>query len=359
MHKQTITTSTNQYDVVVGDDLLSTLYTYLPKAYQHILVVTDSVVNELYTEKVLTHLPDSAKVSVHVVPAGEASKSMEQYSELLTEAIVQQLDRKSLIIALGGGMIGDLAGFVASTYMRGIDYIQVPTTILAHDSSVGGKVAINHPEGKNLIGSFYPPQAVIYDVSTLQSLPDKEIRSGYAEVVKHGFISNRAYLDDVLKTDLTTQIDPIVTTEHLQKGIAVKASVVERDEKESNIRKYLNFGHTLGHAIESELGYGQITHGEAVAIGMLFAIRVSEYKFKISLPYDAFYRWLSANNYPLQLPAIPLEKLVERMKIDKKSENSTVQLVLLKEIGEPTSENISDEELTDLLEKFMGELGSE
>ncbi|MGP4041336.1 3-dehydroquinate synthase [Gracilibacillus sp. D59] len=358
MHKQKITTSTNQYDVIVGKGILKDLKEYLPKQYRNILVITDSVVNELYTEKVVANLPNEAKVAVSVVPTGEASKSIEQYYQLLTEAIQHQLDRKSLIIALGGGMIGDLAGFVAATYMRGIDFIQVPTTILAHDSSVGGKVAINHPEGKNLIGNFYPPQAVLYDIDTLHSLPEKEKRSGYAEVVKHGFISDHAYLKDILDVDLTKEIEPIVMSDHLQKGIAVKAKIVEQDEKEANIRKFLNFGHTLGHAIESELGYGEITHGEAVAIGMLFAIRVSEQKIGSNLPYEALYNWLSNNHYPLDLPSISTIHLVERMKKDKKSENATVQMVLLQDIGEPVTENIPDQDLTNLLENFMRELGS-
>ncbi|WP_208587918.1 3-dehydroquinate synthase [Gracilibacillus suaedae] len=358
MHRQTITTSTNQYDVFVGRDILGNLKDYLPKSYRNILIITDSMVNELYTEKVVANLPKDAKVSISVVPSGEASKSIEHYYQLLTDAIHHQLDRKSLIIALGGGMIGDLAGFVAATYMRGIDFIQVPTTILAHDSSVGGKVAINHPEGKNLIGSFYPPQAVLYDIDTLYTLPGKEKRSGYAEVVKHGFISDRGYLEDIWKVDLTQEIDPNVMTDHLQKGIAVKAKIVEQDEKESNIRKFLNFGHTLGHAIESELGYGQITHGEAVAIGMLFAIKVSEQRLNSKLPYETLYNWLSQNHYPLNLPAISTTQLVERMKIDKKSENATVQMVLLQEIGDPITENIPDQDLTNLLKNFMRELGS-
>src|SRR5699024_5384212 len=134
------------------------------------------------------------------------------------------------IIALGGGMIGDLAGFVAATYMRGIDFIQIPTTILAHDSSVGGKVAINHPEGKNLIGNFYPPQAVLYDIETLHSLPEKEKRSGYAEVVKHGLISDTSFFDNIMRVDITKMIDPNLLQEHLRKGIAVKANIVEQDE---------------------------------------------------------------------------------------------------------------------------------
>ncbi|SER13246.1 3-dehydroquinate synthase [Gracilibacillus ureilyticus] len=356
MHKQTIQTSTIQYDVVVGKGLLSNIDQYLPKKYNNILIVVDEVVKGIYGDTVIDTLKSAENVAVTSVPAGESSKSIEQYYRLLSEAIEHHLDRKSLIIAFGGGMVGDLAGFVASTYMRGIDFIQVPTTILAHDSSVGGKVAINHPKGKNLIGSFYPPVAVIYDVDTLQSLPAKEIRSGYAEVVKHGLISDQAFFEEVLNVDLTTPLDTEVTVDQLQKGIGVKAKIVEQDERESNIRKFLNFGHTLGHAIESELGYGKITHGEAVAIGMLFALKLSEEKFNTRMPYKALYDWLSKNQYPLSISWPGINQLIDKMKLDKKSENSIVQMVLLEEIGKPSVVNLSDHELRAHLEKFIREL---
>ncbi|MFC4404353.1 3-dehydroquinate synthase [Gracilibacillus xinjiangensis] len=357
MHKQTIQTSTNTYDVIVGEGLLTKIEQFLPNTYENILIITDDVVNDLYANKLADVLKSVKHVAVSTVPAGEESKSIEQYYHLLTEAINHRLDRKSLIIALGGGMVGDLAGFVAATYMRGIDFIQVPTTILAHDSSVGGKVAINHPKGKNLIGNFYPPVAVIYDVETLKSLPAKEIRSGYAEVVKHGLISDRSFFEEVLKADLTVPLQPEVTVSHLQQGIAVKAGIVQQDEKESNIRKFLNFGHTLGHAIESELGYGEITHGEAVAIGMLFAMRVSQEKFQIKLPYNELYDWLAANRYPTSIKWPSVNHLIDKMKLDKKSENAIVQMVLLKEIGIPSIINLNDHELHAHLENFIRELG--
>src|SRR5699024_5493517 len=156
-----------------------------------------------------------------------------------------------------------------------IDFIQMPTTILAHDSSVGGKVAINHELGKNMIGAFYPPQAVIYDIETLKTLNKAELRSGYAELIKEAFISEKDFLNELTDTKLS---------EHLYKGIKIKSEIVEADEKESNVRKYLNLGHTLSHAIESELGYGKITHGEAVAIGMIFALKLSNIKYNAQLP---------------------------------------------------------------------------
>ncbi|WP_407268859.1 3-dehydroquinate synthase [Radiobacillus sp. PE A8.2] len=356
MQAISITTSSNKYEVSVGTGLRLNIGTFLTKQYSSILIVTDSTVAPLYLLDVKNGFENPDKVFETIVPAGEASKSQTVYFDLITKAIEFGLDRQSLIIALGGGMIGDLAGFVASTYMRGIDFIQVPTSILAHDSSVGGKVGINHPEGKNLIGSFYPPQAVIYDVEMLTTLPEQEKRSGYAEIVKHGLISDQAFFTSVIDTNIMSNLTDQLLTEHLVKGINVKATIVEQDEKESNVRKYLNLGHTLGHAIEAELGYGKITHGEAVAIGMLFALRVSESFYKISLPYDQLNEWLQTNDYPLQIEQLDQQSLLQRMKKDKKSTQQKVQMVLLRKIGEPTVEFVEDGFLVQQLDNFFSEL---
>ncbi|MCT2537383.1 3-dehydroquinate synthase [Aquibacillus koreensis] len=357
MEQLTIKSSTNKYPIFVGTKLRFKTQALIGKEYNNIMIITDSSVESLYLQDVVNSFSEDIKISYAVVAAGESSKDISNYYDLMTAAIKNGLDRHSLIIALGGGMVGDLAGFVAATYMRGIDFIQMPTTILAHDSSVGGKVAINHPEGKNLIGNFYPPQAVIYDVETLHSLSDKEIRSGYAEVIKHGLISDQLFFDQVRSFDITTKIKDEDLTEHILKGIAVKAKIVELDEKESNQRKYLNLGHTLGHALESELGYGQITHGEAVAIGMLFALQVSENIYNSPLPYKELYEWLDRNKYPFQLPSLSVETLLGRMKKDKKSRDLTVQMVLLKGVGQPTIETLDDELLSKYLDDFLRELG--
>ncbi|WP_226034688.1 3-dehydroquinate synthase [Aquibacillus saliphilus] len=356
MDSLSINTSTNKYNVFVGTKLRFKIATFLEKQYKKILIVTDDQVANHYLEDVKNSFDSKVNIFSVIIPAGESSKSQQQYFNLISRAIEVGLDRQSLIIALGGGMVGDLAGFAAATYMRGIDYVQVPTSILAHDSSVGGKVAINHSEGKNLIGSFYPPQAVVYDVETLHSLPEKEVRSGYAEVVKHGLISDEIFFHQVLDTDLTSKLSNEILTEHLLKGINVKATIVQNDEKESNVRKYLNFGHTLGHALEANLGYGQITHGEAVAIGMLFALRVSEKTYGVKLPYQPLYSWLISNNYPLTLPTQDIESLINRMKKDKKSLNNHVQMVLLKTVGQPTVEQLDDDLLKQELDNFMREL---
>src|SRR5690625_1282699 len=274
MKELQVDTSSHSYSVCIGEDLRLQLNDHISTNYSSILIITDNQIADLYLQDIL-HGLEGRPVHYTVIPSGEASKSIDYFYKLQTFAMEKGVDRQSLIIALGGGVIGDLAGFVAATYMRGIDYIQVPTTILAHDSSVGGKVAINHELGKNMIGSFYPPKAVIYDVDTLHTLPEHEFRSGYAELIKEAFIADASFLKQLLELNIQN-ISHEMLKEHLFTGIQIKAEIVERDEKESHIRKFLNFGHTLAHALETELGYGKITHGEAVAVGMLFALKVSE-----------------------------------------------------------------------------------
>src|SRR5690625_1827537 len=267
MAQLTVQSSSHEYNIFIGENIRHQLKQYIHKDYSSIMIVTDEHVAKLYLHDIKGNF-GSDQVFQVIIPNGEQSKGIDTYYKLQTEAIQNGLDRHSLIIALGGGVVGDLAGFVAATFLRGVDYIQIPTTILAHDSSVGGKVAINHQLGKNLIGSFYPPRAVIYDVETLQSLEIHEVRSGYAELVKEAFISDPKLVKELLETRLTELSNETLAT-HLQQGIKVKADIVEADERESGVRMYLNLGHTLAHALEAELGYGELTHGEAVAIGML------------------------------------------------------------------------------------------
>src|SRR5690625_3937461 len=329
MKKIQVQTATHPYSIYIGTELLSKLEKYVKKNYSSIFIITDENVANLYLKELKNSLINNI-VHESIIQSGEASKSIETYYKLQTKAIEFGLDRQSLIIALGGGVVGDLAGFVAATYMRGIDYIQMPTTILAHDSSVGGKVAINHELGKNMIGNFYSPQAVIYDFTTLQSLPKHEIRSGYAELVKEAFISDAQFLQTLLNLTLD-ELTAAQLRDHLYEGIKIKANIVEKDEKESSIRKFLNLGHTLAHALEAELGYGKITHGEAVAIGLLFAIRVSEQQYNVQLPYDSLLKWLLKNGYPIFFEA-NIQSIIQLMKSDKKSQNKHDQMLLLHEV---------------------------
>ncbi len=351
-----VKSSLHDYKITIGSGMRFHTQKLLSKSYTSIMIITDDVIESLYLKDLKNTLKDQ-KVFTYVLPNGEAEKSIDNYYKIQTKAIENGLDRNSLLIALGGGVVGDITGFVAATYMRGIDFIQVPTTILAHDSSVGGKVAINHELGKNLIGAFYPPQAVIYDIDTLKTLSDAEKRSGYAEIIKEAFISDLAFLNELFSINITNLTNEQLSN-HLYKGIQIKAEIVEADEKESNIRKHLNLGHTLSHAIESELGYGKITHGEAVAIGIIFALRISEIKYNIDLPINSYIDWMKMNNYPFDLSELKTEKLIHKMKSDKKSKNQVIQMVLLKEIGKPTTEDLSDDFLTEQLNKFIKELKS-
>lgn len=355
MEKLFVQTSTHPYFIYIGDDLRFSVTELLPKKYSSFFIITDDLVADLYLDDCLNSLPAGCHVLHSVIQNGEQAKGMDTYYKLLTDAIAGGLDRQSLIIALGGGVVGDVAGFVAATFMRGVDYVQMPTTILAHDSSVGGKVAINHERGKNLIGSFYPPKAVIYDTTTLASLKLKEIRSGYAELVKEALIADGTFFQTLMETDLTALTSEQLVR-HLHRGMEIKAQIVEADERETGVRRHLNLGHTLGHALEAELGYGKQTHGEAVAIGMLFTLRVSETLFSIKLPYDQLYTWLKQNNYPLTLETSGAEAILAKMKGDKKSINNKVNMVLLKQIGQLEDAEITDHDMIFLLNTFMEEL---
>lgn len=354
MNKISVTSGSHDYHIHIGENIRYHLKNFLTKNYSSVMIVTDEVVSKLYLEDVKRALKHYRIVEV-VLPEGEKTKSIDYYYQLQTKAIESGLDRSSLMVALGGGVIGDLTGFVAATFMRGIDYVQVPTTILAHDSSVGGKVAINHELGKNLIGSFFPPQAVIYDVHTLETLKDHEVRSGYAELMKEAFISDASFVHELLNTNLAN-ITNTDLLQHLYKGINVKKQIVEADEKEANIRMFLNFGHTLAHALEAEIGYGSLTHGEAVAIGMIFALQISEKKYDCSLPVDAYIHWLNKNQYPLKIDNINIKRLIHKMKSDKKVKNNQIQLVLLEDIGKPIVLSLNEIELEKELQLFFNEL---
>ncbi|MYL48469.1 3-dehydroquinate synthase [Halobacillus litoralis] len=359
MASVTVRSSSHDYEVLIGDGLRHNLSEFISSDYTSILVITDSTVKDHYLQDVKGSLSEAASVFTAVVPAGESSKSMGRYEELLDRCVELKLDRKSLIIALGGGMVGDLAGFVASTYLRGIDYIQMPTTILAHDSSVGGKVAINHSEGKNLIGSFYHPVKVIYDIETIQTLPESEIRSGYGEVIKHAFLSDDEWTRRLLKANLSElSVDQLEND--LMKGIQVKASIVEKDEREAGIRKYLNLGHTLAHAIEAELGYGEITHGEAVAVGLLFMMKVSNDIKGAQLPIKAYKEWLDQNHYPISvLTRIRPERMLERMMFDKKTLRRKINFVLLHELSDPYVVEVEEEQLLEQMSLLINEVSGE
>ncbi|MFT4413095.1 3-dehydroquinate synthase [Fredinandcohnia humi] len=353
----TISTKSKTYPMYIGSGIIDQLPQLIKdtcKTVSNILVISDETVAQRYLEQVMVLLKTDFKNSYSfVIPAGEAAKSFEMYYQCQTFALSRGLDRSSLILALGGGVVGDLAGFVAATFMRGIPFIQLPTTLLAHDSAVGGKVAINHDLGKNMIGAFHQPNAVLYEIDFMKTLPLKELRSGFAEVIKHGLIGDREFYHWLIR-EVKTLSD--LNKEKLQyavlKGVSVKAKVVSEDEQEKGLRAILNFGHTLGHAIEAELGYGEITHGDAIAIGMIYALRLSEEIFNFDLSSSSIAASFKRFGFPVTVPQeLPPEKLLQRMKMDKKATSGKVKMILLKDIGKAVIKDVDDKQLLLLLEK--------
>lgn len=311
-----------------------------------LLIITDSNVGPLYLSEIEGILQDFPTVS-YVVPAGEDSKSLAQIESLTAFALEQGLGRQTLVLALGGGVVGDLAGFFAATYMRGLKFLQLPTTILAHDSSVGGKVAVNHALGKNMIGAFHQPIAVVYDLEYLLTLPDVEVRSGLAELVKHGLIGSNnliTYLED--KAEQLLGLDLAALEPAIYQGIAIKAEIVAQDPREQGLRAHLNYGHTLAHALESASNY-RLGHGEAVAIGIVYAAELAEIRGLIdSQVKERTIALLTSYELPVSIDReYQAEALYRMMLYDKKARNRQLQLVLPTSIGSVAVVSNLDEEL--------------
>ncbi|WP_152446529.1 3-dehydroquinate synthase [Bacillus sp. THAF10] len=349
-----VQTETKTYPVLVGRKASTHLHDILqriPNKPSKLLIVTDDCVERLYLPSIVSQLSDAYTVHTFVLKHGEDAKSFENFYAIQTVALEKGLDRHSAILALGGGVVGDIAGFVASTFMRGISFIQLPTTLLAHDSAVGGKVAINHPLGKNMIGSFYQPEAVVYDVNFLQSLPKEELRSGFAEVIKHSLIWDAAFYK-WLRHEVFTMDD--LTPERLlvclENGIKIKAEVVAQDEKEQGLRAILNFGHTLGHALEASYGYGKISHGDGVALGMLFATKLSERlnpELVLSEEMSAYWKMLG---FPTSIKSdLTPSQILEWMKKDKKTKDGHIHMVLMEKVGHVKVKKVQDDLILDVL----------
>jgi 3-dehydroquinate synthase len=354
MEKMTVATESTNYPLFLGAGLrfrVGEFIEQISKSPTSVLIVTDDIVAPLYLNDLVQSL-HIENIHSYIIPNGEQSKSFHLFYELQSYAIECNLDRHSLIIALGGGVVGDLAGFVAATFMRGIPYVQVPTTLLAHDSAVGGKVAINHEQGKNLIGSFHHPACVIYDVDTLQSLPKRQLLSGLAEVIKHALIADLSFLTQ-LQTNLPESLyDDEELRRMLVKAISIKAKVVANDEKEKGERMHLNFGHTLAHAIEVEMEYDWL-HGEAVIVGMLFAIAVSETYYNVDLNLNEMKKWLTQLGYSTKIPSsLTVDQLLNRLMNDKKVNGQLINMVLLSDIGQPQVVALTRDYLNEQLMRF-------
>ena len=336
------------YPILIGRGLLSDAELWAEHvADRAVLLVSDDSVAPLYGETLKGALPHSQSVTEVVLPAGEPSKHMGSVQAILDRALEARLDRNTLFIALGGGVIGDMTGFAAACFLRGADFIQVPTTLLAQvDSSVGGKTGINHAMGKNLIGAFHQPTAVMVDLQTLHSLSDREYASGLAEVVKYGLIRDPEFFNWLLQSVPALKArDDATLAKAIERSCAIKAEIVALDEREAGMRAHLNFGHTFGHAIERLQGYGAWLHGEAVAAGMVMAATLSAARGALE---QAVVGQLIAFNTAVGLPVAPpdglsAEALIDAMTSDKKASRGKIRYVLLRNLGDP--------ELTDAVSK--------
>lgn len=325
------------YPIHIGSDLLSRgdlLREHLAGA--QVLVVTDTTVAPLYLSTVQEAFQGSDCQTV-VLPAGETHKTVETWQSILDVLIEHRFDRRCTVAALGGGVVGDMAGFAAASYQRGVGFIQIPTTLLAQvDSSVGGKTGVNHPSGKNMIGAFHQPRMVLADTDTLTTLPDRQLAAGLAEVVKYGWIRDEAFLDWLdCQLDALLARDPEALSTAIAWSCRIKAEIVAADEREADQRALLNLGHTFGHAIETATGYRDWLHGEAVATGMCMAADLSARLGWLDTHQVARLRhWLERAGLPTRPPNIAIERWLELMARDKKTRAGRLRFVLIRAPGE-------------------------
>jgi 3-dehydroquinate synthase len=326
------------YDILIGPGLLDAPGSYagLPEA-ACVAIVSNPTVAGLYAGRLQAALAGRYPRVLRVeLPDGEAHKDWASLDLIFDALLAAGCDRKTLLFALGGGVVGDIAGFAAACYMRGIQFVQVPTTLLAQvDSSVGGKTAINHPRGKNMIGAFHQPARVIADLDVLATLPQREIAAGLAEVIKYGPIADDAFLD-WLHAHLPALVarDPAALAHAVKRSCEIKARVVGADERESGLRAILNFGHTFGHAIEAGLGYGAWLHGEAVGCGMVMAAELSRRLGLISAAYAArLTELIGRAGLPVRGPALGADRYLELMRLDKKAEAGEIRFVVIESPG--------------------------
>lgn len=352
--KLTVNIPNHEYDIIIGKGVLNNIADYIKatrEAPKKILVVTDENVADLYADTVCSSLKAVSEVKLVVLPAGETTKSLAYLSDLYDEAFSFGMTRTDLAVALGGGVIGDLTGFFASTLLRGIDVVQIPTTLLSQvDSSVGGKTAIDVSWGKNLVGSFYQPRLVVADTSTLSTLPDCEFASGLAEVIKYGCIWDKSFFDKIDsaadRNGLMEIIDELVYT-----CCDIKRQVVEKDEHDTALRMILNFGHTAGHIVEKAYNYTGYTHGEAVAFGMIIAARLGE---RLGISKQGTTQQIESMVKKFSLPSsIPVkEEDMEGIALDKKASGSNISVILLEDIGKYHIHKMNTKEFVEILKEI-------
>jgi 3-dehydroquinate synthase len=319
------------YPIVIGRGLLGSFDLSAYIRGQDCLVVSNETVAPLYLDALRGSLAAS-KVSSIALPDGESHKTMATMQSILDELVASGANRDTAVVALGGGVVGDIAGFAAACYMRGVDFVQVPTTLLAQvDSSVGGKTGVNHPRGKNLIGAFHQPRVVLIDTDTLATLPDRELSAGMAEVIKYGAICDMGFFDWLEKNmDSLLRRDAHALAHAIRRSCELKAEIVAEDEREAGRRAILNFGHTFGHAIENCVGYGEWLHGEAVAVGMIMAGELSNIDAE---EVNRLRRLIERAGLPTEPPALGAARFLEAMSRDKKVEKKLLRFVLLRQLG--------------------------
>lgn len=318
-----------------------------------VVIVTNETLEPLFAEKVKSALP-GLQTSVVTIPDGEAYKTLASYEHIMTFLLEGNYGRDVTLIALGGGVVGDITGFVAATYQRGVDFIQVPTTVLSQvDSSVGGKTAVNHPLGKNMIGAFYQPKAVVIDIDSINSLPPREFAAGIAEVVKYGILGDLPFFEYLeANADAIQARDPEILSYVIKVCCQNKADIVAQDEKEAGLRALLNLGHTFGHAIEAEMGYGVWLHGEAVAAGMVQACQLAETRGWLTLQdVKRVTDLLRKFELPIAGPeSMSLSDYLPHMKKDKKVQADTIRFVLPKYLGKAILvKDVTESELKQIL----------
>ncbi len=327
------------YDILIGEGLLhdASAFAGLPKSSKA-LIVTNTTVGPLYTAALRAAIAPHHKQVLDVeLPDGEQFKDWPALNQVFTKLLEEAADRKTVLYALGGGVVGDMTGFAAACYMRGVPFVQVPTTLLAQvDSSVGGKTAINHPAGKNMIGAFYQPQRVICDLVTLDTLPQRELLAGLAEVIKYGPIADAEFLGWLeAKLDALLARDRSALKHAIKRSCEIKAWVVGQDEKESGIRAILNYGHTFGHAIEAGLGYGEWLHGEAVGCGMVMAADLSARLGLIdTTTAQRITALIQRTGLPTKGPKLGADRYLELMQVDKKAEGGEIRFVVVGPLGQ-------------------------
>jgi 3-dehydroquinate synthase len=351
------------YPILIGAGLLGdpATYQYLPAA-STALIVSNAVVAPLYAEGLRRALqPHYRRVLQVVLPDGEAHKDWPTLQLIFDALLENACDRKTVLFALGGGVIGDMTGFAAACYMRGVPFVQVPTTLLAQvDSSVGGKTAINHPLGKNMVGAFYQPERVICDLDVLQSLPPRELSAGLAEIIKYGPIADMAFLawiEDNIEALLARE--PAALAHAIRRSCEIKADVVGQDERESGLRAILNFGHTFGHAIESGLGYGQWLHGEGVGCGMVMAARLSQRLGGVDAAFVERLRTLVQRaglpvTGPRLAPSDSAGRYLELMRVDKKAEAGEIKFVVIDAPGSAALRSAPDALVREVIDASCG-----